>query len=322
MKCIAIISSPLQILNFNEYVNNNDINKFLLIILVYNKKELIRIKKLIDLYKISSYKIIKGKFFIQYYSLYALAKKISKTEKLIIGNFFSDPHLYFANRLNFKEILVLDDGINTTLIPKFIATNKKILRSSYIRNLIFKFFNINVDYPHKISLFTIFKKINSEYIKVLPNNLSLTKKMISNIDLRSQVFFIGQPLVELGIIDKSNYFKCLEKLKSKYLSLTYIPSRKESKLKIKEIEKKIGCRVIYPQINIEIYFILNKFLPKKVFSFTSSALILLELIYNTNSQILDINSIRMKFKNNRLKSSIIEDYYRALKDYKINIINL
>lgn len=321
MNCLSIISSPLQLLNFNEFLNEHKINNYYLIIMVHNDNEYERIKYLLDYYNILSYRIIRAKFLIQYFTLFKFIKKFKRIKKLVIGNFFSDPHLYLVNKVIYEDLIVLDDGINTSLIPKHIETKERILKSSHFRNLIFWVLNIDVSYPDKIYLFTFFKNIRSDKIHILNNKLASVREKIKNIQIKNQVYIIGQPFVELGMLDRQEYFENLKKLKLKYNDLVYIPSRKESKLKVDEIKNKLGYEITYPNLNIELFFIINNFLPKKVYSFTSTALIILKILFN-KPDLISINSIYVKSFAGRFNPSVNNKYYKTLKDYDVNIVEL
>ena len=321
MNCLSIVSSPLQLLNFNEFLNEHKINNYYLIVMVHNDNEYERINYLLDYYNILSYRIIRAKFLLQYFTLFKIIKNFKRIKKLVIGNFFSDPHLFIVNKLAYEDLIVLDDGMNTSLIPKHIETKERILKSSHFRNLIFSLLNIDVSYPDKINLFTFFKNIRSDKIHILNNNLESVREKIKNMQIKNQVYIIGQPFVELGMLGRQEYFENLKKLKLKYNDLVYIPSRKESKLKIDEIKNKLGYKITYPKINIEMYFIINNFLPKKVYSFTSTALIILRILFS-NHPLITINSIFIRNFTGRFKPSVTDKYYRTLKDYKINVVEL
>jgi len=322
MKCISIVSSPLQLLNFKEYINNFHINDYFLIILVYNQEEYNQFKKLVGFYKLNSNLIFKGKKILQYYKLYKLSKKYSYVDELIIGNFFTDPHLYLVNKINCRKLIVLDDGMSSTLIPEYIGTQKRILKSSFLRNCIFKIFSIDVSYPKYINLFTFFNNITSKKINVISNNLFFTKNLISDIELKDEVFLIGQPFVEINLIKKQDYFNYLKKLKRNFKNITYIPSRKELRNKIDEIENSLEYKILYPGINIELFFIIENFLPKKIFSFTSTSLILLDLIFNSKENLTDINSIILESTEKRFSSSIISSYYDTIKKCNLKMVKI
>ena len=118
MKCVAIISSPFQLFSFNELINQKNINNYFLFVLVYNHYELLQIKNLALLFEIKIHETIIGRKVFQYFLLKKLIRKLRNPEIIVIGNFFSDPHLFFLNEINNGKIIVLDDGLNSKLIVK------------------------------------------------------------------------------------------------------------------------------------------------------------------------------------------------------------
>ena len=137
MQNVSIISSPLQLLNFKEFVFQTKTEKYYLIVLYYYDQELLQIKNLANYLDISINKIVKGKKFLQYIWLRSFRSRFINCNKLIIGNFFSAPHLYLLNLIKSKQIFVLDDGMNTLLIHEKLKSKQPILKSSIIRDVIF-----------------------------------------------------------------------------------------------------------------------------------------------------------------------------------------
>ena len=153
---------------------------------------------------------------------------LSFAQELIIGNFFSDTHLYASNILRHEKLIVLDDGINSTLISDFIGTNKRVLKNNFIRQLFFYFFSINVDYPKKIILFTFFKNLKkNKLIEIERNLFNDLKKQILDFEITDYTLFIGQPFIEIKLMDRKQYFKYLEKIKRLFLILNMFQVEKK-----------------------------------------------------------------------------------------------
>ena len=74
--------------------------------------------------------------------------------------------------------------------------------------------------------------------------------------------------------------------------------------------------------NIELYFIDNGLIPKKIIGFNSSALITLNNIFNSQENLINIISYKIDFESNRLSSNDINKYYQKLRDSKIKILKL
>ena len=92
MKVLAIISSPLQLLNFKEYILKYNIKDYKLIVLSFVKKEQKQLLEAMKLLKIDKFILLTKSRFLQYYYLSLFSNL--KYNRIIIGNIFSDPHLY------------------------------------------------------------------------------------------------------------------------------------------------------------------------------------------------------------------------------------
>ena len=150
-RTVAIVSSPFQLLSTGEYIHLNKIKNYIIIILFYNKKELKQIKEVNKIYNLSLKIKLRGYPVIQYFNLFILSKKIKSCDNLLIGNFFSDPHLFFYNLILKSRTTVVDDGMIVTSIPNFIGSNKRILKPGLIKKIFYRAF----EYPKKIDLFSI-----------------------------------------------------------------------------------------------------------------------------------------------------------------------
>lgn len=311
MKVLAIISSPLQLLNFKEYILKYNIKDYKLIVLSFVKKEQKQLLEAIKLLKIDKFILLTKFRFLQYYYL-SLFSNLTYN-RIIIGNIFSDPHLYLFNRSKIKELTVLDDGINTSLISEYFKTNERLLKKTFFKQIIFKLLRINVSYPKKFELFTFIEKdLKIPNIKVTENNFSYLDSKIKGFNQDKNNYFIGQPFVELNITSKQNYYKYISRISKQYDNLIYIPSRKESNAKINEINKKLDIEILYSDINIELFFIKNKLIPKRVLGFTSSALITLNKMFNSKYKLIEVVSFKIKFDGKRFTDNLISKYYEKL----------
>lgn len=320
MNAISIISSPFQLFSFSELIKQKDINSYILVVLVYNDHELIQIKNLASLLDVKVHKTIIGQKVFQYFLLRKLLRKFNNIDIVIIGNFFSDPHLVFVNEIKNTKIIVLDDGLNS----KFILNSLNKKPQPFFKLLFIKLFKFNLDYPKRFSIFTMFD-LNSDNHNVIieKNHLYNINKNIKNFNLMDTTFFIGQPFVELKILDESFYFSLLDKLNKQFSNLVYIPSRKENDRNLNRMKKKYNINILRTNMNIEHYLLDNKIIPKSVIGFTSTALVTLNKLFNQEKVYIDIRSVRINEKiinKNRFNFEInysFEKYYKLLNDFKI-----
>jgi hypothetical protein len=324
MNSLAIISSPLQLLNFKEYIILNDINDYDIIIISYIKREENQILNTAKNLELNVSKIINGNRFLQYFKLSKLCSSNINYKRLVIGNFFSDPHLFCYHKLNIDNLTILDDGMSTSLIKDYYKKDIRIIKSGLLKRLLLlHYFKVELSYPLEFELFTFMKsKINNQLIKHSFNNFAYLKSQIKNFKIDDQAYFIGQPFVELNIMSKDLYIRYLTKIRNKHQSIVYIPSRKENDQNLEYIQKKLNFKIHRTGSNIEVFFIVNQKIPKYILGFTSSALITLKNIFYSPDINMDIKSFKVNFDGNRFSHDIFSNYYNRIKESGIKIYNI
>lgn len=313
-KILAIISSPFQLLSLGEYIRYHQIDKYEVIILFYKNKEL---QQMIEINKIYNLKLsirLKGFALIQYLQLFFLSLKIKECSNLIIGNFFSDPHLFFSNLIKKDKIIVVDDGMIVNSIPDFIGTNKRILKVNILKKTLITLFNVNLNYPKKIDIYSIFSFKKHKLISFKKNNLKVLNSQLTIKKHSETLLIIGQPFVEHDMLSLDKYIMIIKGIINDFRNhkLVYFPSRKELPKKLREIKKIPNLEIIKTKNNIELYLLKNKLLPKKIIGFTSSALITLNTLFNSKDQLIEIKSFKIIFNNNRLPKEVILKMYNTI----------
>ena len=313
-KILAIISSPFQLLSLGEYIRQYQIDNYEVIILFYKKKEL---QQMIEINKIYNLKLsiqLKGFTLMQYLQLFFLSLKIKECSNLIIGNFFSDPHLFFSNLIKKDKIIVVDDGMIVNSIPDFIGTEKRILKGNRFKKIIIKLLNVNLTYPKKIDLYSIFCLKKHDLISFKKNNLEVLNSQLTIKKHSETLLIIGQPFVEHDMLSLDKYILIIKGIIKdfRHHKLVYFPSRKELPKKLLAIKKIPNIEIIKTKNNIELYLMKNKLLPKKIIGFTSSALITLNTLFNSKNHLIEIKSLKISFKNSRLPKEVISKMYNTI----------
>lgn len=292
MRTLSIISTPFQLFCLKEYFAQNKIKDHFVVALVENKnqkKRLENLSKLIDIDLDETHKVTPIK---QYFKIFFKAMAVKKCDELIIGNYFSNPQLFFLNNLKYHNLTIIDDGITSNFIDKYYSSKRRLTKSSNLRKLFYKIFRINVSYPTKFKLFTLFD-ITSSNFDIEKNNLKYIKSLFQNFKRSNKTYIIGQPFVDLNILSEDLYLSCLNNLKLKYENILYIAGRKEKDETLIQMKKKINLNFIKPDINIEHLMIEMKELPVNIIGFTSSALYTLDKIYNHSKNNISISSYKI-----------------------------
>ena len=320
MNTTSIISSPFQLFSFSELIKQKNINNYFLIVLIYNEFELIQIKNLASSLGVKIHKTIIGQKVFQYFLIRKLIRKLKNIDIVIIGNFFSDPHLVFVNETKNTKIIVLDDGLNS----KFILNSLNKKNYPIFKLLFIILFKFNLDFPKNFSIFTMFDlKSNNRNIIIEKNQLLNTNQKIQNFNHKDFTLIIGQPFVELSILNKNFYVSLIDKLNKRFPNVVYIPSRKENDIILNSMKQNININILRTDINIEHYLLQNKILPKTILGFTSTALVSIDKIFNKSQVNIDIKSVRLNensIKENRPKLGMnysFYKHYKLLDDFKI-----
>ncbi|OFX37855.1 MAG: hypothetical protein A2X08_06070 [Bacteroidetes bacterium GWA2_32_17] len=230
-------------------------------------------KKLFNIIRLLYYKLM--------IKIYLKNKKICS---LIIGNYTGLLTNYVLQNFKTKEVIVVDDGLGTLKIAKYrkreIQTNiNHFWFHDKNKPIIRKLFGIrNIVHPN-ITFFSIYN------IKVPVNDTLLLNKFDflksdQKFEISDNVYIIGQPVVEVGIIDINSYLNYLRKITDNYNSNTvfYIPHRRENENNLNRINKL--CTIKQFNVPVELALTNEKMLPKRIIGFTSSALLNLKKIFN------------------------------------------
>jgi hypothetical protein len=313
-KTLAIISSPFQLLSLGEYIRQYRIDKYEVIILFYKNKELQQMNEINKIYNLKLSIQLKGFALMQYFQLFFLSLKIKECSNLIIGNFFSDPHLFFSNLIKKDKIIVVDDGMIVNSIPDFIGTDKRILKVNRFKKTLIKLLSVNLKYPKKIDLYSIFYLKKHKLISLKKNNLKVLNSQLTIKKHSETLMIIGQPFVEHDMLSLDKYIMIIKRIINDFRNhkLVYFPSRKELPKKLLEIKKIPNLEIIKTKNNIELYLLKNKLLPKKIIGFTSSALITLNTLFNSKDHLIEIKSFKIIFNNTRLPKEVISKMYNTI----------
>ena len=124
-------------------------------------------------------------------------------------------------------------------------------------------------------------------------------------------YLIGTPVVEDYIVDKQIYLNYLNNI-SEYLrseKIIYVPHRREKNPKLEVITNQYGFKIKRLDLPVELYFCINKIVPKNIISFFSTSLYILNKIIGDKSNIVSV-----KFRHSHIikRNQHIENIYAVL----------
>jgi len=295
-KNILIISNTLNKRN-NQQIDN--------ILLIYNKWDEVK--------RINIYYNMKELFFHILWLSYKF--KNINVSRVFLGECRIDYSWILANNANPKEIVLVDDGLGTLSISKNL-TNQT---GSSIKNIICKITGLKNAQRQLPTIFTIFKLPEDIPYKTIENKFSYFKKTFLEVCSKNEneIYFLGAPLADLGIVSQDYFFESLKKITHFYKKkqIIYILHRRENLDNMKKMFPNMKF-VVYDNI-IEIEFLLKKKQPIHIASFYSAALYTLHAIYNINN--VDVFKLNAHKITHQYKTNI-EKVYNLYN--RFNIIDL
>ena len=295
---LAIVGSPFQLFCLNEFIKQKEILN-IKVLLLYNKQSYKAYQEALDLFEIKGVKMILRKRFITLLQLLLFIFKSKKFKYLIIGNFMDNHQRLFLKRKTFEKSYILDDG--TESIVKF--------KNKYLDELAAKS-------KSPFELFTMFKVAKNLKYPITINELLFFKKEIETKHTNDEIYIIGQPLGELNITSKNQYCIFIENILKINMGskIKYFPHRLENISHLKNIFKTYNVEIFITKSFFEIFLIKNRYLPKRIIGFYSTALISVAFSLPKSS--------KLEIEYHHLKEFNSNEYVRKIMDYFANIPSL
>jgi len=292
---IILIESPLQFINFLEYVHHYKKhkkrfkNKIICLIGIY-ENNISTIKKINKRYNNNNNKFVILKKNINFGFLLFLLKIrtfFSKIKLLIIGDINSYLNREFYKKS--KKVILLDDGTNSLDYNNYKLITKKL------------------------AIFSIFNKKIFNHKNVTLNKLHFLKSKIKNQKSKKEIMILGSPFVEYNLINKKKYISLLKNIKYKFSNykILYLPHPKED---YNYILKHNFFEVIKVNCPAEIYLVEKKFYPTKIIGFNSTAILTLKIMYENKIIFYNFDlNFRTKSKNKNSRKIILR--HRKISSY-------
>ena len=182
--------------------------------------------------------------------------------------------------------------------------------------MVYKFLSYKLS-PIDYTFFTIF---NLKQDNVIETKYSYIKQYMSEKIVESSVYFIGQPLVELSMLNENNYKNELKKVIDFYESkkFVYILHRRQNEKLIKKLALVLGFEYKRFDQLIEFEMINRPTIPSEFATFYSTAIVTLpKLIEKCKYRAFRISP--EKFNNKIANISAIEKCYGEFIDSDVEV---
>lgn len=259
------------------------------------------------------------KFLSIKFKIYQLKKAHQNFENIYFGSYLNQYHLSLLAEYEGKSnFFLLYDGLQIISIAHLRKDGNSHIQKHppLMRLLGFKRPKIkSLGYVSPIKL-DVFHNDTIQLIK--GTGVKSEKEYDENL-----IFFIGQPLTNIGLLEEQFYINTLEKLNSHFKGKTmvYVSHPREGKHILEVISNFM--LVTKNDTIFEEYYMYSKKFPYKVISFYSS--VLLNLVYlKARSEIIAIKlpSSEIKIKSAKQKIEAVYTYFEGISEKNFRLLDI
>jgi hypothetical protein len=344
MKSVFLVETPLSYINALEAQNHFGIKRdqSILVLTTIWDKNLEQIKGMLDENQWTeviflNYELKNGKHiglfqqgrlkryisFRQALSrINKLASRIGQIDYLLSGYYTHELILHFANKIKYKEFVLIDDGTMT------MSTNSVRLHEkdrNFKKTLLYNG-RLKADYKlylkyllglkdngiPSVTFFTVFDLQVNPFDQVIKNELTFLGTQIEVKAKTDKVFFLGSPLAESlpNAIDIDYFEVLIRKIVEMYGAeqFVYFPHRNETLEVVNKVQKELQFEIRKIGVPFEYYLGQTEYAPKKIVSCFTSALFNLPKIIPADIQVEAIRIPDDQLVENVNKINIIEIY--------------
>ena len=286
---MIIVETPLQLLCAYEYLCSKKLREpiYLRLSKIRNDRQMLAVTDRLGIRVRTFHTSFKPHFLVNnIIFIYALLRAILKKENVVIGTISSGLLHLITRFVNKKSVVLLDDGIATLLEQK-----KGIYYERY------SFFETS----SKTTVKNRFKALKSHY-----KNSSL---------IGGEVYFIGQKLVEVGIMTERNYVEMVGCVAKEKKGLNYISHRGEFESKLSKIRELSNVSVCDLDLPVELYLLEKGKSPRSVYTHSSTAAITISILF-PRAEIFIVDG----FDIDDNKFPHAKEYYKYVNNYHVGKI--
>lgn len=329
-KNLYVVSSPFQCVSAIEARTQLGLDNNILVVIYYSKdgkENYLQMREIFGLLKWENVVEIglgvKNSKFFEYINIIKKLKKY-KYDNVFIGHFSQFQTILLSN-LSINNIYSIDDGVITLRLHKEELNpylNSKIKFLKKIKMLRYSLLLLKTKFDKsRINYFTMFDIKPYYGEKIIKNEFMFMREHSLDKKQSSLVYFLGQPLYEVGILKKDDYFEYIKCIKEYYkhqrITVVYIPHRREQETQSLKVLEDDYFKLKKLSTAVEVYLFKHDWLPKEVCSFVSTGLISLQNIFNMQTKAF---YIRKEFLQKNHDS--IEKLYDELKDSGVEIVDI
>jgi len=290
-RCLAVVRTPLQLINASEYIFEHGIEGATLVVIRNSRKwgfsvfqavpsmalwgEVIEFHWADNIFnKNGSYPALRilGDLYddARFRRFFGKARRDwSDLDVLIIGNTNDLWLRHLANSLNDRRALVeCEDGAAT------LNSNWAPTKSWSLRKVLLGF---DAKDPCLDEVYTSYDGISLAGVEVKKNRYGYIRSLFDQGELKvsEDVWFVGQPLTELALMSRDAYLASVRAVKNNYAGkgcFIYCPHPSESESNVRFLCSSLGVERLNAKSIIEVSILASDNVPARVASFYSSAI--------------------------------------------------
>lgn len=208
----------------------------------------------------------------------AIAGATDTVQSVFLGNYNNKFMRHFANNIGTDNVCLLDDGTRTVSVGKIRRNLHTKGQDSFSRIAGRRFkdriFGLDMTHPRQVTYFTTYdiEPCNGDRLEI--NEYSYLKSMASLKTTSDEVYFLGQPLVEGGLLQMEVFVEYIGKVVQFFSgeNFVYLPHKHERHDKVNYLKNTLGIATRSFDVPIEYQMSVRGNRPKILASFFSSAM--------------------------------------------------
>ena len=323
MASVFIVSSPLQLMNCLEARYRYRVNKsYLLVFLIEAGESVPQYENLVSMEEwekviyLESPAGAKGLMTFPKDFKVSVSDLISENiEYLFVGEYRSPYVNHMVNFFDANKVILVDDGMAVLNYENFFRSRsiyKRLRRTLYYM----------VGYKAGAFSYCQFSAFYLERSSAVVNDYRWLKRGKKNYALSDDVWFLGQPLVELAIMSPQNWMLYIEKVMRRYKRgrFCYVMHRRNDSSFIEAASQKLGFKCIRFDRPIELEFLELKTIPHEVITAYSTAIFTLsKLVADIRCSAYRLPTTSIKYENHPYLD--LEPYYYQFERAGITLID-
>lgn len=230
--------------------------------------------------------------FFNIWRLNRLARHVTKVAYVFIGDNNNVYMRHFAHVVPHQRSVLLDDGTATLDIARQrlqgVRQRKPTRRLKRFKQAAKRRIQgLQDEQLEQVEFFSVYNIEVSPPDLLVKNNFRFLRRHAQTLEQSDEVYFLGSPLSEVGLMDEDEYLRQLAQVKAHWSDsvLVYIAHRREAADKLRRIEAQFSIQVRCFDFPIEYQIAVLGPKPQQIISFFTSALDNLHQILGEDIQI-------------------------------------